>query len=175
MWQYCSEYGFFQRGDPNNPLNIETTFLSLELFQSQCNETFGKGLPAQPQVEHVNKYGGWNMQPSNIMWTNGQFDPWRTMGVASIESNAPFRNTTQTIPACNTPPEGTNVFGMIYDNMVHVSDMRVLLVPDANHSNFQTVGFYSPISPTPFYAGVGMFQLALDEWLPCFKANGTEL
>lgn len=173
MWQYCSEYGFYQRGDPSNTKNIETTFLSLELFQMQCNETFGEALPTSPQVEHVNKYGGWNMQPSNIMWTNGEFDPWRTMGVASIEPSSPHRNTTQTVPPCNTPPQGSDVFGMIYDNMVHVSDMRVLLTPDANHSNFQTVGFYSPISPTPFYAGLSLFQLALDEWLPCFHPNST--
>lgn len=52
--------------------------------------------------------------------------------------------------------------------MVHVSDMRVLLIPDANHSDFKTVGFYSPISQEPFYTGLGLFQLALDEWLPCF-------
>jgi hypothetical protein len=72
MWQYCSEYGFYQRGDPSNPKNIETSFLSLDLFQDQCNQTFGIGLPTSPQVEHVNKYGGWNMQPSNTMWTNGE-------------------------------------------------------------------------------------------------------
>lgn len=71
MWQYCSEYGFYQRGDPENPLSIETSFLSLELFQRQCNETFPWG-PASPQVEHVNKYGGWNMTPSNVLFTNGE-------------------------------------------------------------------------------------------------------
>ena len=35
MRQYCSEYGFYQRGDPSNPVSIETSFLSLELFQAQ--------------------------------------------------------------------------------------------------------------------------------------------
>jgi len=175
MWQYCSEYGFYQRGDGANTKNIETTFLSLDLFQKQCNQAFGNGLPTQPQVDHINKYGGWNMQPSNIMWTNGEFDPWRTMGVASIEQNSPHRKTTQSIPSCNKPPSGTDVFGLVYDNMVHVSDMRVLLTPDSNHSNFQTVGFYSPISHTPFYAGLGLFELALDEWLPCFHSNSTTI
>ena len=72
MWQYCSEYGFYQRGDPDNPLSIETSFSSLELFQQECNETFGKALPPSPQVEHVNKYGGWNMSPSNVLFTNGE-------------------------------------------------------------------------------------------------------
>lgn len=70
---------------------------------------------------------------------------------------------------CNTSPSNaSSFFGITYDNMVHVSDMRVLLTPDANHSDFKTVGFYSPVSQQPFYAGLGLFGLALDEWLPCF-------
>ena len=73
---------------------------------------------------------------------------------------------------CNTPPSNaSSFFGITYDNMVHVSDMRVLLIPDANHSDFKTVGFYSPVSQQPFYAGLGLFGLALDEWLPCFVGS----
>ena len=63
--------GFYQRGDPDNPLSIETSFRSLERFQQQCNETF-PWAPASPQVEHINKYGGWNMTPSNVLFTNGE-------------------------------------------------------------------------------------------------------
>ncbi|KAF8887405.1 peptidase S28, partial [Infundibulicybe gibba] len=170
MWQYCSEYGFYQRGDPNNPLSIETSFLSLDLFQQQCNEAFPVDLPASPNVANVNKYGGWNMSPSNVMFTNGEFDPWRTMGLASIESNGPHRTPSSNIPHCNTPTSSNSFFGLTYPGLVHVSDMRVLLTPDANHSNFQTVGFYSPIPQghEAFYAGLQLFQRALDEWLPCF-------
>ncbi|KAJ7623506.1 peptidase S28 [Roridomyces roridus] len=174
MRQYCSEYGFYQRGDPTNPLSIETSFLSLELFQQQCNEAF-PDLPSSPQVQHINKYGGWNMTPSNIMFANGEFDPWRTMGLASIESNSPQRKPNVSIPACNTPPAGDSFFGITYDEMVHVTDMRVLLVPDSNHSDFKTVGFYSPVSQAPFYTGLGLFQLALDEWLPCFRSSSIHV
>ena len=74
---------------------------------------------------------------------------------------------------CNTAPEFPSFFGITYANMVHVTDMRVLLEQDANHTNFQTVGFYSPVSPEPFYAGLGLFQLALDEWLPCFQSQSN--
>ncbi|TBU61392.1 serine carboxypeptidase S28-domain-containing protein [Dichomitus squalens] len=170
MWQYCSEYGFYERGDPNDPLSIETSFRSLELYQEQCNMAFPQGLPSAPAVEHVNKYGGWNMTPSNVLFTNGEFDPWRTMGLASIESNSPQRTPSVAIPACNVAPTFPSFFGLTHDNMVHVSDLRVLLTPDANHTEFKTVGFYSPISQEPFYAGLGLFQLALDDWLPCFSA-----
>ncbi|KAH9852169.1 serine carboxypeptidase S28-domain-containing protein [Lenzites betulinus] len=172
MWQYCSEYGFYQRGDPNNPLSIETSFQSLELFQEQCNTAFPGGLPPAPAVEKVNKYGGWNMSPSNVLFTNGEFDPWRTMGLASIESNAPQRTPTLTVPRCNVAPEYPAFFGLTHARMVHVSDLRVLLTPDANHTDFKTVGFYSPVSPEPFYSGLGLFELALDEWLPCFEQGG---
>ncbi|KAJ6624926.1 peptidase S28 [Mycena sp. CBHHK59/15] len=165
MRQYCSEYGFYQRGDPENPLSIETSFLSLDLFQQQCSETF-PDLPASPQVNLINKYGGWNMTPSNIMFTNGEFDPWRTMGLASIESNSPQRKPRVSVPPCHSPAPGSSFFGMTYSQMVHVTDMRVLLVPDSNHSDFKTVGFYSPVSQEPFYTGLGLFQLALDQWLP---------
>ncbi|KAL0580902.1 hypothetical protein V5O48_001096 [Marasmius crinis-equi] len=171
MRQYCSEYGFYQRGDPQNPLSIETSLQSLQLFQTQCNDAFADHLPSWPQVDHVNKYGGWNMQPSNVMFTNGEFDPWRTMGLASIEPNSPHREPTVDVPACNEPPTGSSFFGMTYANMVHVSDLRVLLVPDENHTDFKTIGFYSPVSQEPFFTGLGLFQLALDEWLPCFSKS----
>ncbi|KAJ3937454.1 MAG: peptidase S28 [Lentinula lateritia] len=175
MRQYCSEYGFYQRGDPDNPLSIETSFQSLELFQQQCNEAFSDHLPTWPQVGNINKYGGWDMQPSNIMFANGEFDPWRTMGLASIESNAPQRKPSVIVPGCNVPSNATTFFGITYDNMVHVSDMRVLLIPDSNHTDFKTIGFYSPVSQAPFYTGLGLFQLALDEWLPCFAAKSARV
>ncbi|KAI0630671.1 serine carboxypeptidase S28-domain-containing protein [Trametes polyzona] len=172
MWQYCSEYGFYQRGDPNNPLSIETSFRSLERFQEECNTAFPQGLPRSPAVEKVNKYGGWNMTPSNVLFTNGEFDPWRTMGLASIEPNSPHREPTVTVPRCGVAPEFPSFFGLTHDRMVHVSDLRVLLTPDDNHTDFKTVGFYSPVSQEPFYSGLGLFQLALDEWLPCFAMRG---
>ena len=64
--------GFYQRGDPTNPLSIETSFRSLERFQQQCNTAFPEGIPPAPAVEHINKYGGWNMTPSNVFFTNGE-------------------------------------------------------------------------------------------------------
>ncbi|VDC05151.1 unnamed protein product [Peniophora sp. CBMAI 1063] len=171
MRQYCSEYGFYQRGDPSNPLSIETSFESLDLFQAQCNETF-PDIRGPPKVENILKYGGWTMNPSNVLFTNGEFDPWRTMGLASIESNSPMRIPSPAVPPCNTSPANTSTFfGLTHDGMVHASDLRVLLEPDANHTDFMTVGFYSPISQAPFYTGMGLFGLALDAWLPCFNAS----
>ena len=171
MWQYCTEYGYFQRGNPENPHTIQSRFTSLDLFQSQCNDAFSEGLPSSPNVSEPNKYGGWKINPSNTMLSSGEYDPWRSMSPASIDTavGAPGRLTTQNIPVCNVAPADQGIFGIIYRDMVHVSDMRALLnTSDINHQNFSTVGFSSPIRTEPFYAGVGLFQQALDEWLPCF-------
>ncbi|TKA74399.1 hypothetical protein B0A55_04528 [Friedmanniomyces simplex] len=173
MWQYCSEYGYYQVGNPANPHTIESRFISLDLFQSACNATFPVGLPPTPNVAAPNKYGGWHINPSNIMFSSGEYDPWRALSPASIELGSPHRTTSQVVPACNVPPANDSIFGIIYRDMVHVSDMRALLnTSDVNHQNFSTVGFSSPISTEPFYAGVSLFQSALEEWLPCF-GNGT--
>ncbi|KAI9695772.1 MAG: hypothetical protein M1820_008444 [Bogoriella megaspora] len=173
QYQYCSEYGFYQRGNPENSHTIQSQFISLDLFQSQCNETFPEGLPPSPNVEASNKYGGWLINPSNTMFSSGEYDPWRVYSPASIEEGSPHRQTYQNIPDCGVPPANDTIFGIIYRDMVHVSDMRVLLnTSDVNHQNFSTVGFSSPIDTEPFYAGVGLFSMALEKWLPCF-GNGT--
>ncbi|KAF2239202.1 hypothetical protein EV356DRAFT_528482 [Viridothelium virens] len=173
MWQYCSEYGFYQRGNPENPHTIESQFISLALFQSQCNETFPEGLPPSPNVAAPNKYGGWNINPSNIMFASGEYDPWRAYSPTSTEIGSPGRQAIADIPECGVAPPNDTVFGLVYRDMVHVSDMRALLnKSDPNHQNFSTVGFSSPIDAEPFYAGVGLFGMALEKWLPCF-GNGS--
>lgn len=105
------------------------------------------------------------------MFSSGEFDPWRSLSPASTDTEigAPGRQTSQNIPSCNTVPYSSSIFGIIYRDMVHVSDMRALLnMSDINHKNPSTVGFSSPISTGPFCAGVGLFESALETWLPCF-------
>ncbi|KAK2607522.1 hypothetical protein N8I77_006188 [Diaporthe amygdali] len=171
-YQYCSEYGYYQRGNRDNEHTIESQFISLDYFQDNCNSVFPGLLPPSPNVEASNKYGGWLMQPSNTMMTGGQYDPWRALSPASTEKGSPGRKTTQIIPGCNQPPEGNDIFGLIYDGMVHVSDMRALLnLSDPYHQNFSTIGFSSFISTEPFFAGTALFERALETWLPCFGSN----
>jgi hypothetical protein len=121
MWQYCSEYGYYQRGNPDNPHTVESRFKSLESFQENCNQVFPEGLPSHPNVAEPNKYGGWHINPSNTMFSSGEYDPWRALSPASIEADSPNRTTTQHIPACNVAPANDTIFGIIYRDMVHVS------------------------------------------------------
>jgi hypothetical protein len=76
-------------------------------------------------TEHNN--GGWHMNPSSTMFSSGEFHPLRSLSPAStdIEIGAPGRQTSQNIPACNAPPHYF-IFGIIYRDMVYMSDMRAL-------------------------------------------------
>lgn len=58
--------------DLNNPVNIVPTYYTLAEQQSWCDRMFNNMNPRQPNVTAVNKYGGWNMNPSNVFFSNGE-------------------------------------------------------------------------------------------------------
>lgn len=63
--------GFYQVADAKNPKNIQTLYETIEYYQADCNSYF-PWLKA-PDVEKLNKaYGGWDMNPTHVMFTNGE-------------------------------------------------------------------------------------------------------
>lgn len=54
--------------------------------------------------------------------------------------------------SCHTKPPSNNYFGVIYRGREHCSDLASQLKEPSE----------------PFYTSLALFQLALDEWLPCF-------
>lgn len=168
-WQWCAEWGYYQRGNPDNPHTIQSQFISIEYYQSYCDAMFGDLVPSSPNVSIMNQYGGWNMQPSNVMWTTGQLDPWRALSPSSIEEGSPGRQTRPIVPACNEPPAGDDLFGLIYQGMGHVTDLRVTLVNDTDpNGQFSEDGRRRLVNLESYYAGTALFERALEQWLPCF-------
>jgi hypothetical protein len=72
MYQFCSEFGFFQCSDPNSQTNIFSTFVDVEQIQKDCDNTFPGMLPSAPKIEDINKFDGWNMNPSRVFFSNGE-------------------------------------------------------------------------------------------------------
>ena len=70
-------------------------------IQQNCLDTFPEGaVPPQPAVQILNDaYGGWFMNPTHVLFTNGEIDPWRELSVASPEENAPKRIASLITPA----------------------------------------------------------------------------
>jgi hypothetical protein len=114
-WQYCTEFGFFQVSSPGSLFNIQSTFIDVEAVQRLCSKRFPGIVTALPKVDVPNRYGGWNINPSRVFFTDGErefssrvhatiplialsVDPWRTLSVGSEEPDGPMRTPNSTVP-----------------------------------------------------------------------------
>jgi hypothetical protein len=144
-----------------------SSFVTLESKQDMCKEVFNniRGLipsKVEPKVDHVNKYGGWDMNPSRVFFTAGELDPWTTLSVASQEDNSPKRTASSVVPAYNQGGASGSYFGIVYPKTVHAADLAVFKSLD------------DPSRRAAYQQGYALFTQALDEWLPNFKAAQTE-
>lgn len=158
-WQLCSQNGQFHVSSYPNPTNIVSRFYNFTNHAKHfCHDMFPYA-PDKPDVDSYLKYGGWDMKPSNVMWTNGELDPWRALGVhatVDINPDAPARPRTTEVPRCKEAPAGDAMFGLVYPGEVHCSD---LMKPnDVNVTR-------------PVDLGLELFSDALDAWLKCFPSR----
>lgn len=100
VWMLCNEpFAYWQDGAPNDTPSIVSRLINAQYWQRQCDLffppedgfTYGSSPLHRPQrtVDTANaETYGW-LLPSKagpttrLIWTNGQFDPWRTSGVSS--------------------------------------------------------------------------------------------
>ncbi|KAJ5691959.1 hypothetical protein N7462_001382 [Penicillium macrosclerotiorum] len=156
-WQFCTEWGYFQSNN-FGPHSLQSRFQSLDYIQYTCNRQFPEAikqglLPKSPQVDATNQQtGGWTIRPSNVYWSGGQFDPWRTLSPLATEEIAPQGVTfTTDIPKCNVETDENTLFGYILANAEHCFDFQ---------KNFG-----------PGKISRGYFYEALKKWLPCFESR----
>jgi len=164
-WQYCSQFGYFQDSNLTNPNNLVSRFNNVSSEErNYCRNIFPYA-PAMPNVSSIiSKYGGWRMTPSNVMFSNGEVDPWRTLGVQAdqkINPNAFVRQSTTEIPTCNQPPPDDRVFGQVYPGQVHAQDL------------IKRRGL-NQTTTAPFDLGFDLFTQAFDAWRPCFGNSTTK-
>lgn len=156
-WQYCTQWGFFQSANLG-PRQLVSKYNSLQHQADICHRQFPTAprslLPAWPDVARTNRvFGGWSIRPSNTYWSNGEFDPWRTLSPASDISSAPKDVVlTQEAPRCGASTSRKELFGYVVPNAQHCYD-------------FRTVGVTVPEGAT----SRGYFTGALTEWLACFS------
>lgn len=153
-WQYCTEWGFYQSNNVGIH-SILSRFQTLEYQQDICNRQFPDAvesglLPSEPQADTLNEvFGGWRIRPSNVFFTEGEFDPWRTLSLLSTEEFSPKFNVTSEIPKCGVQTDADTVFGHVGANAFHCFDLNLF-----NDGAKESLGY---------------FRQALKEWLPCFE------
>jgi len=157
-WQYCTEWGFLQATNLG-PHALGSRFNTLQHQLNICYRQFPDGLssgylPSRPRDREINlNSSGWNMRPSNVFWTGGEFDPWRTLSTQSSEDFSNMFQTTTEIPTCNVKKSTREpLFGYLLGNSQHCYDF---------HNSEMT-----PEAAVP----QRLFARALKEWLKCFRS-----
>jgi len=92
VYQTCTEFGYFQTSDSGKqPFG---NGMPLKFSLDQCRDAFG--LIAPPKITATNRiYGGKHLPPwgpSNILFVNGNIDPWHALGVTK-----PISSTLTTV------------------------------------------------------------------------------
>ncbi|KAK5996444.1 putative extracellular serine carboxypeptidase [Cladobotryum mycophilum] len=76
-YQVCTQWGYFQTGSgtPKNQLSIVSRKVTLEASSSMCKTVFN--VTTRPDVESINKLGGFNFSYPRVAIIDGKQDPWR--------------------------------------------------------------------------------------------------
>ncbi|KAK2739661.1 hypothetical protein FQN57_006494 [Myotisia sp. PD_48] len=154
-WQYCSEWGYYQWNNRGSK-SMLSKYITREHWQNHCYRQFPDGLgsghfPPLPKTRSVNyNTGGWYVRPSNVFFSGGEFDPWRSLSVLSTERFAPRGvKFSSNIPKCNTKTPSNEIFGYVIPGAQHCYDFKTEFKPaDVSRQ---------------------LFIDALEKWLPCFK------
>ena len=152
VWQTCTQVGSFQPanvGDKQLLPKADTLQNVLNLCKIQFPDA-GSLMPPLPKTDALNAWsGGWNIRPSNVFWTYGQYEPWLPLSVVSPD--APQKATISTeISQCNVSGGPHKVFGMILKDQEHAYDVTSRIVTGDAVKARQVI------------------REALQAWLPCF-------
>ena len=97
-YQYCTQWGFLQTGSgvPQNQLPLISRLLDLPYESLVCKLAFNITTP--PDLEAVNKYGGYNISYERLAIIGGEWDPWRPATPQAWEYGAKNRTSTVNEP-----------------------------------------------------------------------------
>lgn len=115
-------FAYWQDGAPQNESTIVSRLVSAEYWQRQCALFFPEpgtyGSAEGKTVEDVNAYtGGWDIANNltRLIWTNGEFDPWRDSTVSSVYKPGGQFTGTATAPL-QLIPDGIHCSDMLAEN-----------------------------------------------------------
>jgi hypothetical protein len=79
LYSTCTESGGYQTARQTGP-SLVSRVLQIPYTQQWCTWAFPAGqhnrIPASPELDYYNKYGGWNLQAPNLALVDGNTDVW---------------------------------------------------------------------------------------------------
>jgi len=96
-YQYCTQWGYLQTGSgfPDDILPLVSRTSDLEYQSLVCKYAFNITTP--PDVEAINKYGGFNISYPRLAIIDGEQDPWRPATPHASPFNTTAVNRTDTV------------------------------------------------------------------------------
>ncbi|PMD15664.1 putative serine peptidase, partial [Hyaloscypha hepaticicola] len=84
-WLQCNEpLGYWQTGAPIGQTTLVSRLITSYYWQRQCLEYFPGANFSTNEDPFNAKYAGWNIaNTTRLMFSNGEFDPWRSASVSS--------------------------------------------------------------------------------------------
>ncbi|KAI9290729.1 peptidase S28, partial [Neoconidiobolus thromboides FSU 785] len=85
LYQSCNEFGYWQVAPPKNFPTMKSRLLDVAFNEkSLCNDIFGPGGPEHPDIDETNnKYLGKNIEIDNLLFVNGELDPWTPLSITN--------------------------------------------------------------------------------------------
>lgn len=172
LTRFMIKTGAFQVMNSSRPSSLLPKLESVDNWVKDCVSYYGKSVADGPNVDPINKkYGGWDMNPSNVFFTSGEFDPWRAVSLYSIESDSPKRSSTTNIPANGQSGE-TTFFGYLIKEGFHCPDLGNLVRQNKSTS---TEPDSPEVGPTTIETNANTAHTllidALNVWLPAFEKH----
>ncbi|EXJ60715.1 hypothetical protein A1O7_04868 [Cladophialophora yegresii CBS 114405] len=95
-YQYCTEWGYIQDGAsvPNDRLPLISRLLTVKYLTNVCRLAFNITKP--PNVNAINKYGGFNISYPRLATVGGEADPWRPVTTLATLPEPDVLNKTST-------------------------------------------------------------------------------
>jgi hypothetical protein len=105
LWQFqvCTQWGFFDSPPPDPSIpSMLSKFVDVEYSSKICKQAYPPGeffqVPPLPNIEDVNKLGGFNIAHDRLAIIDGEVDPWRFDCAHSFISPTEFRADTPLRP-----------------------------------------------------------------------------
>lgn len=167
--------GAFQVMNSSRPSSLLPKIESVDNWVKDCISYFGESVADGPNLAPINKkYGGWDMSPSNVFFTTGEFDPWRGVSLYSTESDSPDRPSTTDAPASGKT-KGTTFFGYVIEGAFHCADLGNTVRQNKSTSTDPANSPEAKLTSIETNANTAhtLFINALNTWLPAFEKHSV--
>jgi hypothetical protein len=97
QWTYqtCTEFGYFQTTDGDASAQPFGNLVPVEYWVDFCTDVYGIDFKPELKVKQTNQhYGGRYLPtttPNNIVFVNGNIDPWHTLSIYEPIPNSPIQ------------------------------------------------------------------------------------